>query len=140
MSHREEGTTLIEVLVAVLVLVSGVIGVAQLLLVAAAVNTVARDTTIAATLAAQKVEQLLSSDELLDAAERIEHVDAWGRVAGNADSIPPDAVYTRRWSVDSLSQGVVTIRVRVGRSNRAARQSHMAGETHVMTIRTRKRP
>lgn len=137
MDHREEGTTLIEVLVAVLVLISGIMGVAQLLLVAAAVNVAARDTTIGATLAAQKVEQLLSSDELVDAGERIDHVDAWGRVAGSGESIPPGAVYTRRWSIDSLSEGVVTIRVHVRRSNRGGRQGSVAGETHVTTIRTR---
>jgi Tfp pilus assembly protein PilV len=140
MSHREEGTTLIEVLVALLVLVSGIMGIAQLLLVAAAVNVVARDTTIAATLAAQKVEQLLSSDELVDAAERIDHVDAWGHVSGSGDTTPPDAVYTRRWSIDTLSQGVVTIRVHVRRSNRGGRQGSIAGETHVVTMRTRRRP
>jgi Tfp pilus assembly protein PilV len=140
MGHREEGTTLIEVLVATLVLISGIMGVAQLLLVAAAVNVVARDTTVAATLAAQKVEQLLSSDELVDAAESVDHVDAWGRIAGSGDSTPPDAIYTRRWSVDSLSRDVVTIRVHVRRSNRGGRQRTMAGDTHVMTVRTRTRP
>jgi Tfp pilus assembly protein PilV len=140
MGHREEGTTLIEVLVAMLVLISGIMGVAPLLLVAAAVNVAARDTTIATTLAAQKVEQLLSLDELVDAAESVDHVDAWGRVAGSGDSTPPGAIYTRRWSVASLSQGVVTIRVQVRRSNRGGRQRTMAGETHLMTIRTRTRP
>jgi Tfp pilus assembly protein PilV len=140
MRHREEGTTLVEVLVAMLVLISGIMGVAQLLVIAAAVNVVARDTTVAATLAAQKVEQLLSSDELVDEAERIDHVDAWGRVAGSGDATPPHAVYTRRWSVDMLGRGIVTIRVRVRRSNRAGRPGSITGETQVVTIRTRTRP
>ncbi len=56
------GTTFIEVLVATLVLVSGVLAIAQLFLIAAATNAAARDTTVAATLAAQKVEELLSTE------------------------------------------------------------------------------
>ena len=40
------GSTLIEVLVAMLVLVSGVLAMAQLFLVAAATNAAARDTTV----------------------------------------------------------------------------------------------
>jgi Tfp pilus assembly protein PilV len=128
-----EGSTLIEVLVAMLVLVSGVLAMAQLFLIAAASNAAARETTITATLAAQKVEELLSSD-LVDAGERVEHVDGWGRVVSAADSPPPQAVYTRRWSVDSLSPGTVAIRVRVGRADRGGTGA-MAGETRVLGIK-----
>ena len=52
------GATLIEVLVATAVLVSGVLSIAQLFLLSASTNVSARHITIAATLAAQKVEQL----------------------------------------------------------------------------------
>jgi len=133
-----EGATLIEVLVAMLVLVSGVLAIAQLFLVAAASNAAARDTTVAATLAAQKVEQLLSSD-LAAAAERVEHIDMWGRVLESSESPPRDAVYTRVWSVDALSADTVAIRVRVGRTVRSGRPAEMMGETRVLTVRGRRR-
>jgi type IV pilus modification protein PilV len=130
------GSTLIEVLVAMLVLVTGVLAMAQLFLIAAASNAASRDTTMTATLAAQKVEELLSSD-VGDAAELVEHVDAWGRVVSTDDGPPPQAVYTRRWSVESVAAETVRIRVRVGRSDRSG-SSTMPAETRVLTI-TRKR-
>jgi|RhiMethySRZTD1v2_1073278.scaffolds.fasta_scaffold01273_13 Tfp pilus assembly protein PilV len=137
MANRDaHGSSLIEVLVATLVLVSGVLGMAQLFLVAAATNAASRDTTMAATLAAQKVEQLLSS-ELADEADLVEHLDARGAVVSTVSRPPPQAVYTRRWSVESLSADTVTVRVRVGRADRVGSGS-MAGETRVMTI-SRKR-
>jgi Tfp pilus assembly protein PilV len=130
------GSTLIEVLVATLVLVTGVLGVAQLFLIAAATNAAARDTTIAAALAAQKVEQLLSTD-LAEATGLIDHVDMWGQVVGTAESPPANAVYTRRWSIEPLSTETVAIRVRVGRSDRAGGSGLMAGETRVLAIKPR---
>jgi type IV pilus modification protein PilV len=131
------GSSLIEVLVAMLILVSGVLAMAQLFLAAASSNAASRDTTIAATLAAQGLEQLVSS-ELADAAELVEHVDAWGRVVSTADSPPPEAVYTRRSSVEPFSADTVRIRVRVGRTDRTG-STRMPGETRVLTI-ARKRP
>jgi hypothetical protein len=136
--RANDGSTLIEVLVATLVLVSGVLGVAQLFLIAAATNAAARDTTIAMTLAAQKVEQLLSPD---DGQERalIDHVDRWGRVVGTSELPPASAVYTRRWSIEPLSADTVAIRVRVGRSDRSGGSGPMAGETRVLAVKPRPR-
>jgi Tfp pilus assembly protein PilV len=132
-----EGSTLIEVLVATLVLVSGVLGVAQLFLTAAATNAASRDTTITATLAAQKVEQLLSSD-LSEATALVDHIDRSGRVLGTGESPPRDAVYTRRWSIEPLSGDAVTIQVRVGRTDRSSASGTMPAETRVATITLRK--
>jgi Tfp pilus assembly protein PilV len=133
------GTTLVEVLVATLVLVSGLLGIAQLFLIAAATNAAARDTTIAATLAAQKVEQLVARDPP-DATGRVDHVDMWGHVVGTSESPPANAIYTRRWSIEPLVADSVAIRVRVGRSDRSGRTGPMAGETRVFTVKTRRRP
>jgi hypothetical protein len=132
------GTTLIEVLVATLVLVSGALGMVQLFLTAAATNAVSRDTTITATLAAQKVEQLLSSD-LSDASVLVDHIDRWGHVLGTGESPPRDAVYTRRWSIEPLSGDVVTIQVRVGRTDRSSASGTMPAGTRMGTI-TRRGP
>jgi hypothetical protein len=136
-NRGEDGTTLIEVLVATLVLVSGILGIAQLFLVAAAANAAARDSTVAATLAAQKIEQLLSTD-LSGGSGLVDHVDLWGRVVGTGESPPSSAIYTRRWSIEPLSAETVAIRVRVGRSTRSGRSGPMVGETRVLALKTRR--
>jgi Tfp pilus assembly protein PilV len=136
--RKNDGSTLVEVLVATLVLVTGVLGIAQLFLIAAATNAVARDTTIATTLAAQKVEQLLSAD-LQEASDLTDHVDMWGQVVSTAQSPPASAVYTRRWSIEPLSADTVAIRVRVGRSDRAGSTGPLAGETRVLAVKPRPR-
>jgi Tfp pilus assembly protein PilV len=136
--RKNDGSTLVEVLVATLVLVTGVLGIAQLFLIAAATNAVARDTTIATTLAAQKVEQLLSAD-LQEASDLTDHIDMWGRVVSTAQSPPASAVYTRRWSIEPLSADTVAIRVRVGRSDRAGSTGPLSGETRVLAVKPRPR-
>jgi Tfp pilus assembly protein PilV len=136
--RANDGSTLVEVLVATLVLVTGVLGVAQLFLIAAAANAAARDTTVTTTLAAQKVEQLLSA-ELSAATGLVDHVDMWGRVVGTGESPPANALYTRRWSFEPLSADTVAIRVRVGRSDRSGRSGSMTGETAVLALKMRPR-
>jgi len=136
--RANDGSSLVEVLVATLVLVTGVLGVAQLFLIAAVTNAAARDTTMATTLAAQKVEQLLSTD-LVEESGRIDHVDRWGQVVGTAESPPANAVYTRRWAIEPLSAETVAIRVRVGRSDRVGGSGPMAGESRVVAVKPRPR-
>jgi Tfp pilus assembly protein PilV len=129
----QDGSTLIEVLIATLVLISGVFAMAQLFLVAAATNAAARQTTVAATLAAQKVEQILST-KVAAAAESVEHLDGSGRILSRADAPPSEAVYTRRWSIESVTADSLMIRVRVGRRDRSGRLRGMSGETQMLTI------
>lgn len=161
-----------------LVLVSGLLAIAQLFLLAAATNAAARHVTLAATLAAQKVEQLrglrwsfdaggvrvsdLASDTAAGpestgggtglqpsppgALERntpgyVDHVDGYGRTVGRGDVPPPNAVYTRRWSIEPLSGDgdTLMIRVLVARSDRS-QNPRTVTEAQVVTIRTRTRP
>lgn len=122
-----------------LVLVSGVLAMAQLFLVAAATNAAAHDTTVVTTLAAQKVEEMLATDMSVR-PEAVDHVDGAGRVVGSEEAPPPGAVYTRRWSIEPLSDDSVVIRVRAGRSDRSGRMRRMSGETQMSTIRMRTRP
>ena len=58
MARGEAGSSLVEVLIAALVVTSGVVTMAQLFSVAIATNLTARRGTVAAILAQQKVEQL----------------------------------------------------------------------------------
>jgi Tfp pilus assembly protein PilV len=140
MTHRNPwepaGTTLIEVLVATSVLVTGLLAIAQLFLIAAASNRIARDTTVAATLAAQKVEQLLSTES--QGTGDVDHVDEWGNVVGTSGSPPANAMYTRRWSFEALSGDRVAIRVRVGRSVRSSQPGYLPGEVRLFAIKTRR--
>jgi Tfp pilus assembly protein PilV len=132
----DSGSTLIEVLVATLVLVSGVLAMAQLFLIAAATNAAARQATVVTTLAAQKMEQVLATD-LAAAPETVDHVDESGRVVGEDERLPSAAVYTRRSSIEALTAGTVVIRVRVGRSDRSGRLRRMSGEIQMLTIKRR---
>src|SRR6185503_18064847 len=67
----ESGFTLIEALVAVVVLAVGLISVANLMVVAAASNAVANQATAAATVASQELERLtaLPYDQLLEGGD-----------------------------------------------------------------------
>jgi Tfp pilus assembly protein PilV len=136
---NSRGSTLIEVLVAMLVLTSGVLAMAQLFLIAAATNATARHTTIVATLAAQKLEQILSTD-VVERPETVDYVDGSGRVVASQDEPPSGAVYTRRWTIETLAENTLVIRVRVGRSDRAGTTLRMSDETQLSAIRTRRQP
>jgi hypothetical protein len=140
------GSTLIEVLVATLVLVSGVLATAQLFLVAAATNAAARHATMSATIAAQKLEQLRSEATLLpspsDALDRntsgyVDHVNGSGKVVGEGGSPPPAAVYTRRWSVEALASNPSTIVIRVvaGRTDGTGKLIRKLGEAQLLTMK-----
>ena len=65
---RPAGSTLVEVLVATLVMVTGVLAMAQLISTATANNLVARHSTVATILAEQKLEQLRGLAWGIDAA------------------------------------------------------------------------
>jgi Tfp pilus assembly protein PilV len=136
--RRVTGSTLIEVLVATLVLVSGVLAMAQLFLIAGATTAAARQSTVVTTLAAQKMEQLLSTD-LAVASETVDHVDQIGNVLGEGERPPAGAVYTRRSSIEALTAETVVIRVRVGSSDRSGRLGRMSGEIQMVTIKRRTR-
>ena len=170
------GATLVEVLVATAVVASGVMSIAQLLLLSASTNASARHITIASTLAAQKVEQLrgliwgydvegipvsdVSTDTSVmpqaevggtglrpspaDALGRntggyVDHLDSYGRIVGNR-SIPPTAVYTRRWSIEPLPDEADTLVIRVAVYRRERSERPSTAEAEMVNVRTRKRP
>lgn len=169
------GATLVEVLVATAVLVSGVLSLAQLFLLSASTNASARHITMASTLAAQKVEQLrgltwgydlegtpvsdVSTDTSVspeavvggtglraspaDTLERntggyVDHLDSYGRIVGNR-SIPPTAVYTRRWSIQPFPDDADTLVIRVAVYRREHSERPSSAEAEMVNFRTRKR-
>jgi prepilin-type N-terminal cleavage/methylation domain-containing protein len=112
--HR--GFSLIEVLVAMAVMSTATIAIAQLSIVSVRLNRVARSTTVATVLALQKMEQLQSAawTELApspsgalgqNSAGYCDFLDGNGRMLGNGTSPPAGAVFVRRWSIEPLAAG-----------------------------------
>ena len=161
------GSTLVEALVATLVLTTGLLAMAELVRLAMSSTVRARTSSLATILAAQKLEQLRSltwefdvngvavSDMGLQASpwslQRntpgfVDHVDAGGFVVGQSAQAPASAVYTRRWSVEPLPgspEHSVLIQVLVtgtqsrGNADRGS-VSRLPGDARLTTIKSRK--
>ena len=110
------GYSLLEVLVATTIVVVGVAALAQLVGVASHASLRARQTTTAAVLAQQKMEELLpqATTELTPSpADALVHnvdgysdfVEGSGRSLGSGPAPPAGSMYLRRWSMDRLRDG-----------------------------------
>jgi prepilin-type N-terminal cleavage/methylation domain-containing protein len=107
------GYSLVEVLVAMAIVAGGVAGLAPLVAMSAYANLQARQTTIAAVLAQQKIEELLAaagdpvpspSDALARNVDGYaDFLDRAGRLLGAGSPAPSGSAYVRRWSVDALT-------------------------------------
>jgi len=136
MQHRREqrgerGISLVEVLVATGVLVTGIAAVLQLFVVATRANVDAREITYATVLALQKMEALRAA-RFPDPGDATEYLNARGvRVTtGRAGGL-----YERRWTVEPLPAqpaDTVVINVRVWRRGLADRAVQLT------TLRTRR--
>ncbi len=103
MTHRssQAGFTLVEALVAIVILVFGLIAVTNLMLVAASSNSVANQATAAATIAAQRLEQLKAQPfDLLAAGGNL---DADVTNFNQNDDVPGVGRIHTRWSVVSIA-------------------------------------
>jgi len=110
----ERGFSLLDALIAAVILVTGIGALVQLFVIASQSATAAAQATMAATLAASKVEELRSLE--------------WGDVRGGGDRI---AEYTRTWSVEPLDAGAGAIVIQV---------AVMPGGAHLVTLRRRPVP
>ena len=95
-AHDDRGFSLIEALIAGGLLAAGILALGQLLVVSARAATAARQVTIAATLAAGKVEALRAR-----------------RPAAGTSGRERIGEYTRTWEVAAFDAAAVLIRVRV---------------------------
>lgn len=108
----EAGFTLVEALVAIVILVFGLIAVTNLMLVAASSNSVANQATGAATVAAQRLEELKSQPfDVLNAATGGD-VDTDVSLFNRDDDLPGVGRIHTRWQVTSVDPQVLFIRVR----------------------------
>jgi len=107
------GFSLLEVLVATTIAMVGVVALAQLVAFAANTNLLAKQTTIAAALAQEKLEALLpdvAAGQSPSPPDTLDHnidgycdfVDATGRLLGAGPATPAGSAYLRRWSIDPL--------------------------------------
>ncbi len=154
MCRRDDGFTLIEVLVAMTLLATAAAGVASLIVTAAASVRSARAHTWAGLLASDKMEALrglqwpaLASSPggslQRNAAGFVDYLDASGRELSTGAA--GHAVYVRRWSVlplpvasaDALVLQVLVIPGAL-RDVEAARPSALPGGVLLTSIRTRK--
>jgi len=147
------GSSLVEVIIAASILAAGVLSMAHLFTVAAASNVAARSRTVAMILAGQKVEQLRAL-EWVDTSPGgtlaqntsgfVDHLSAGGAVVGLGVQPPPQAVYTRRWSIDRIaSSGAFILQVRVlakGNTGDVGATNGSARRAQVVTVKTRQAP
>ena len=111
----DRGFSLIDALVASAILATGISGLAQLFVAASRTAVVAAQVTTAATLAAQKIEELRALP--------------WGAARGGEDRV---AEYTRQWTIEPLAShpaDAIVIHVSV-----------TPGGTRVATLRARRAP
>ncbi len=110
------GVTLIEVLIATVILVVGLVGGAQLLAVSIQMQQLARGTTDATRLANTKFEELMKLNFAADPAIQIAPVglDPLTQNVPNYFDVPVAGVYTRRWLVQAgptATTRLVTVRL-----------------------------
>ncbi|MBN2032302.1 MAG: prepilin-type N-terminal cleavage/methylation domain-containing protein [Deltaproteobacteria bacterium] len=98
-TRNQEGWTLIEILVAVVILTVGLLGVGTMQISAIRGNFMGGNTSIALTLASQKMEDLLNrdfDDDVLAAEEHEENVDDSGVISA-------EGFYHRTWNIEDTA-------------------------------------
>lgn len=181
--NAEAGFSLIEVLIALGILTTALVALAQLFAMSTRTNYAARSTTIATVLAQQKLEQLRGltwgfdniglpvSDIQTDTAVSppaatggaglapspvptlssntagyVDYLDEYGNSLGGGATMPGNAVWIRRWSVEPLPTDpnntlILQVLVTRNRNRGAAEQGAVARlgeEARLMTVKTRK--
>ncbi len=150
--RRQHGFSLVEVLVATLLVGGGLVGLAQLAAYAMEANRRAKATTIAAVLALEKMEHLRTRGAGVEPspAEALQRnvddycdfFDGVGRLLGGGTSPPPGSVYVRRWAVAPLGSdpgrtSVLQVRVVASAPESEARR-RLPDAARVVTLMTRK--
>jgi hypothetical protein len=138
---HEQGSSLVEALVAALIVSTGVLTMAQLLSIATATNLAARRSTVATIVAEQKLEELR--------ALRWEYLQASpsATLQQNTDGfVDYIGIFTRRWSIEPvllIPDSAFVIQVLVTAPNDENRigqgaVSRLRGHARIVTVRSRK--
>ena len=136
---QEKGSSLVEALVAAVIMSTAVVTMAQLLAIATATNQAARSGTVAMIVAEQKLEELRTVPwaDLQPASSSTLQQDT----NGYFDQV---GIYTRRWSVESVSPNlddarllhVLVIAPRSGALSVGS--SRLRGAARIATVRARR--
>ena len=154
---QEQGSSLVEALVAALIMTTAVVTMAQLLSIAMATNLAARRNTVAAILAEQKLEELRtlpweylhpapSSTLQQNSDGHVDHIGTNGRIVGTDTQPPPGGIYTRRWSIEPVSSApessfVIQVLVTSPHEEGSVAQSsvrRLRGDARIVTVRVKK--
>lgn len=112
----QRGFSLVEAIVAMAIMSTAIMAIAQLSIVSVGVNRAARSTTIATMLAVQQMERLQSAawSELIvspsgsldrNTAGYCDFLDVNGRAIAPATSPPAGAAFVRRWALHLIDSG-----------------------------------
>ncbi len=155
----DRGFSLIEVLVATTVFITGVVSLVQILAAVTLSNMSARHVTQATVLAAQKLEELRSQARTFDeaglsasplnslqenTAGYVDYVDRFGRSLGGGAAPPEGTLYIRRWSIVPVPEHpdeAVVIHVFVTRNDGNERSTNVGaatGDVRLLTVSARK--
>jgi Tfp pilus assembly protein PilV len=144
---RSAGFSLVEVVVATAIVVTGVASLAQLFVVAEEANAMAGTTSMSALLAQSKMEELRgapgrltpSPNEalLVNIAGCVDFLDANGTVlSASTDTPSAQTVYVRRWSIGSLPTRPSEIVLQVLVTRRSTPNgSRMRGDVRLVSLR-----
>lgn len=140
----DDGFSLVEVVIALLVLATAVVATAGLFVLAGTSVRTARARTWASLLAMDKVEEIRACP--WGAGVGVDYLDASGRSVDGGSQPPASAVYVRRWSVqplpaapgDAMVVQVVVTTVAASRTAAAGLFRRHPGDAFVMTIRGRR--
>jgi hypothetical protein len=146
----EEGFSLLETLIACGLMVTALVSLAQLFSLSVRSNASSRDTSLAVTLATQKLEVLRVAPWAFDAtgvargspgtdglSSGVDYVDRAGRVVSRGS-----AAFVREWWVDALTAApdrTISVEVAVAPAGGRAvrRDARLPGEVRLLSLRTR---
>jgi hypothetical protein len=137
----DSGFSLLDALLACTILTVGVVSLAHLFALATALNAASRRATLAAVLAAQKLEILRTAPLVASAVESVETVAADGEVLDAAGGAPLANTWIRRWTIEPLPADpdhTVVVEVRVGRATAIGDAPRW--DARLLTVRSRKDP
>ena len=126
--RSETGVTLVEVLIATVILTVGLVAGAQLLWISIQMHQLAAETTDATRLANAKLEELMKLNFAADPAIQITPVglDPLTQNVPNYFDVPVAGVYTRRWLVQAgptATTRLVTVRLVPDQTDRRTAKS-----------------
>ncbi len=136
MRNTDRGFSLVESIVAIGVLTTGLITLAHLAAMSLQTGALARHLTLTTILAAQKMEQLYAQRTLEGSANEIEYLDDHGNVVCDSASGCTATVYTyvRQWSIASVLRAPGTALIIVSAAHRSGPR-----DVRLMSIRRRMR-